>query len=257
MAESAAAGFRQRLKSGEPLIGTMLKTPTSQATEILGTVGFDFVVVDQEHSPFDRATINVILLAGRATGLPVLVRVSGSDTILAACDGGAEGVIVPHVSDSAHASRVAASCRYRGGTRGYATSTRAGGFTSVPMPRHMRESDARIAMIAQIEDPGAVREIDSIAGVEGVDSLFIGRNDLACSMGEDSVEAPSVRGAVARVAESARAARKPLGVFVGGMAEIEWLRKLGASMFIISSDHGFLRAGAASALAAARPLLRP
>ena len=248
--------FRKRLQAGETLVGSMLKTPTSHAAEILSDVGFDFVVVDQEHSPFDRSTIDVVLLAGRASHVPVLVRVSSPEAILPACDGGAEGVIVPHVENSAYAERIGGCCRYRNGSRGYATSTRAGGFTSIPMERHMRESDAKIAVIAQIEDPDAVREVDSIASVKTIDALFVGRNDIACSMGCDSVDAPPVREAVKVVAQSARSAGKAFGVFVSSREEIEWLRELGATMIIISSDHGFLRAGASKALAEARNILR-
>jgi 2-keto-3-deoxy-L-rhamnonate aldolase RhmA len=248
--------FRKRLQSGETLIGSMLKTPTSQATEILSDVGFDFVVVDQEHSPFDRMSIDTVILAGRAAAVPVLVRVSGPSTILAALDGGAEGVIIPHVHDKEYAELVGAECRYRNGSRGYATSTRAGGFTSISMERHVRESDARIAVIAQIEDPNAVREIDAIARVKTIDAVFVGRNDIACSMGFDSVDAPEVRHAVQTVAKSAKAAQKALGAAVTSMEEFEWLRGLGTTMIIISSDHGFLRAGAAKALTEARNILR-
>ena len=254
--KSTEFNFRKRLKAGGTLFGSMLKTPTSQATEILSDVGFDFVVVDQEHSPFDRMSIDTVILAGRAAGVPVLVRVSGPSTILAALDGGAEGVIVPHVHDKEYAELVGAECRYRNGSRGYATSTRAGGFTSIPMEQHIRESDERIAVIAQIEDPNAVREIDAIANVKTIDSVFVGRNDIACSMGFDSVDAPQVRQAVQTVAKSASMAGKILGAAVTSIAEIEWLRGLGATMIIISSDHGFLRVGAAKALTEARNILR-
>ena len=253
--KAAEFNFRKRLKSGEILFGTMLKTPTSQATEILSDIGFDFVVVDQEHSPFDRMSIDTVILAGRAAGISVLVRVSGPSTILAALDGGAEGVIVPHVHDKEFAELVGAECRYRNGARGYATSTRAGRFTSTPMRQHIRDSDERIAVIAQIEDPNAVREIDAIAKVKTIDSVFVGRNDIACSMGFDSVDVPEVRQAVETVARSAAAAGKILGAAVTSMAEIEWLRGVGATMIIISSDHGFLRAGASTALTDARNVL--
>jgi 2-keto-3-deoxy-L-rhamnonate aldolase RhmA len=254
--KNAEFNFRKRLQSGETLIGSMLKTPTSQATEILSDIGFDFVVVDQEHSPFDRMSIDTVILAGRAVGVPVLVRVSGPSTILAALDGGTEGVVVPHVHDKEFAELVGSECRYRNGSRGFATSTRAGGFTSIPMGQHIRESDTRIAVIAQIEDPNAVREIDAIANVKNIDSVFVGRNDIACSMGFDSVDAPEARQAVEMVAKSARRAGKILGAAATSMAEIEWLRGLGATMIIISSDHGFLRAGAAKALTEARNILR-
>jgi len=256
MTAEAKASFRQRLQAGEPLVGTMLKTGTSQAAEILANVGFDFAVIDQEHSPLDRNSTDVILLAGRAVGVPILVRVPTPEGILPALDCGATGVVVPHVSNVAQAKQVSALCRYRGGKRGYATSTRAGGYTAIPMSRHVPEADAMVTMIAQIEDLSAVEEVDAIAAVEGVDSLFIGRNDLACAFGDDTVESPSVRRAVERIAEATRAAHKPLGVFVAGAAEIAWLKGLGATMFIYSSDHGLMRQGAIKALAETRAAIR-
>jgi len=251
----AELDFRQRLRAKVPLVGTMLKTPACQATEILSNVGFDFVVVDQEHSPFDRGTTDLILLAGRAVRIPVLVRVPAIEMALSACDGGANGVIVPHVASATYARSAAASCRYKGGSRGYATSTRAGGYSAASMGRHTRESDAKMTVIVQIEDLSGVEEIAAIAAVEGVDALFIGRNDLACAFGDDSADSPRVREAVEDIAAAARSAEKTLGVFVSSMAEIEWLKALGATLFIFSSDHGFLRVGAAQALSQARSIL--
>ena len=126
------------MASREPLIGTFLKTPTSHATEIIGEVGFDFVVIDQEHSPFDRMATDIALLAARALGIPALVRVPEPDAILSVLDCGAAGVLVPHVSSAAYAHKIAAACRYRSGKRGFATSTRAGRYTAVPMWRHIQ-----------------------------------------------------------------------------------------------------------------------
>jgi 2-keto-3-deoxy-L-rhamnonate aldolase RhmA len=243
-----ASSFRQRLLAAESLVGTFLKTPTSHATEIVGDLGFDFVVVDQEHAPFDRTTTDIALLAARAQGTAALVRVSGPDAILSVLDCGATGVLVPHVASVAYAREVAAICRYRGGRRGFATSTRAGRYTGVPMWRHIADSDANTVFVAQIEDVEALDEVDAIAAVEGIDSLFIGRGDLTAAFGDEAKDPPGVRKAVERICEAARRARKPISVYVGGAAEAAWLRKLGATAFILSSDQGFLRQAAARGL---------
>ena len=176
---NAAASFRQRMLAGNKLVGTFLKTPTSHATEILGDLGYDFVVIDQEHAPFDRTTSDIALMAARAQGTPALVRVPGPDSILSVLDCGATGVLVPHVKSAAYAREVAAMCRYRNGGRGFATSTRAGRYTGVPMWRHIADADASTIFVAQIEDPVALDEIDAIAAVDGVDSLVhrTGRSD--------------------------------------------------------------------------------
>ena len=240
--------FRQRMLAGEKLVGTFLKTPTSHATEILGDVGFDFVVVDQEHGPFDRTTTDIALLAARAHGIASFVRVPGPEAILSVLDCGATGVLVPHVKSAAYAREVAAMFRYRGGSRGFATSTRAGHYTGVPMWRHIAESDASSVFVAQIEDPVALDEIDAIAAIDGVDSLFIGRGDLTAAYGDESKEPPAVRKAVERISEAARKARKSISVYVGNATEAAWLNSLGANVFVLSADQGFLRQAAAAGL---------
>jgi 2-keto-3-deoxy-L-rhamnonate aldolase RhmA len=233
--------------AGDKLVGSFLKTPTSHGTEILAGVGFDFVVIDQEHAPFDRTATDVALMASRGHNLPALVRVPGPEAILSVLDCGATGVLVPHVKTAAYAREVAAMLRYRG-SRGFATSTRAGGYTAVPMWRHIVESDANMIFVAQIEDPAALDEIDAIASVEGVDSLFIGRGDLTAAFGDESKDPPAVRRAVERISEAARKANKPISVYVGSATEAAWLQTLGASVFVLSSDQGFLRQAAAAGL---------
>ena len=166
---NSSASFRQRLIAREPLIGSFLKTPTGHATEIIGDAGFDFVVIDQEHAPFGRTTTDIALLAARAANMPALVRVPGPDAILSVLDSGATGVLIPHVTSTGYARKVAALCRYRGRKRGFATTpapaailrSRCGGISP--------NSDAGTVVVAQIEDPEALDEIDAIAAVDGVE----------------------------------------------------------------------------------------
>ncbi|MDC7789715.1 aldolase/citrate lyase family protein [Rhodoplanes sp. TEM] len=251
--------FRARLAAGQHLVGTFVKTPTMHATEILGALGFDFVVIDEEHAPFDRAAIDVALLAAKAAGLAGLVRVASSapSSLLSVLDMGATGMLVPHVSSAAMAREVAAACRYRGGRRGYSGSPRSAGYGAGKMWSTIDACDAAVTVIAQIEDPEALDEIDAIAAVEGIDALFIGRGDLTCAMGAAKNDAPEVRDAVDRIAAAAKAAGKPVAVFVGGLPEATWLKERGASAFVVSSDQGFLRNAAAKALAEIGGLGKP
>lgn len=252
MAETRS--FRQRLLAGDRLVGTFLKTPTSHGTEIVAGVGYDFVVIDQEHAPFDRTTTDIALMAARGCNIPALVRVSGPDTILSVLDCGATGMLIPHVASAAYAREVAAMCRYKG-RRGFATSTRAGGYTAVPMWQHIRASDDAVTVIAQIEDPEALDEIDAIAAVDGIDSLFIGRGDLTAAFGDETPNPPAVRQAVEKIVAAARRANKPVSVYVGGRPDAEWLQGQGATTFIFNSDQGFLRQAAMKGLAEMRDLL--
>lgn len=246
--------FRQRMLAGDKLVGTFLKTPTSHATEIVAALGYDFVVIDQEHAPFDRTTTDIALMAARGSNIPALVRVAGPEAILSVLDCGATGLLIPHVASAAYAREVAGLCRYRA-RRGYATSTRAGGYTAVPMWKHIRASDDSVTVVAQIEDREALEEIDAIAAVEGIDSLFIGRGDLTAAFGDETPNPPAVRAAVEKISAAARKASKPVSVYVGGRAEAEWLQSQGVTSFILNSDQGFLRQAATKSLADLREAL--
>jgi staphyloferrin B biosynthesis citrate synthase len=246
-------GFRARLLARQTLVGTFLKTPTGHGVEIVGDAGFDFVVVDQEHAPFDRAATDVALAIACARNLPALVRVAGSDNILSVLDCGATGILMPHVVSAQQAREVAAACRYRGG-RGFATSTRAGRYTAVPYWEHIDRSDAETIVIAQIEDIAALPEAEAIAAVEGIDSLFVGRGDLTAAFGDRDSDR-QVREASGTIAAAARKAGKALSVFTGGPNEAAYLSGLGASVFVLSSDQGFLRQGALTSLSGLKKAL--
>jgi 2-keto-3-deoxy-L-rhamnonate aldolase RhmA len=244
--------FRERLRSAELLLGTFVKTPGFHAVEVLGEVGLDFVVLDAEHAPWDRGSIDVALLAAQSQDLPALVRVSSTTDVLSALDAGAVGVMVPHISDVEGARTAASLARYRNGTRGFSNSTRAGRYGRLSLSEHVELGDLRTTVIAMLEDSGALKNVEELVQVDGLDAFFLGRGDLAVALGEPSTETENVREAVIRLAAAVRDAGKPLCAFIGSMAEVPGLRALGVSAFIVSSDQGFLRQAAASQLAGFR-----
>lgn len=243
--------LRRRLQAGEHLLGAFLKTPTTHATEMLGALGFDFVIVDQEHAPFDRGDIDAIALAARAADIAALVRVGDPSpgNILSVLDCGAAGVMVPHVDSAAAAQAVATACRYRGGRRGFANTTRAGGFGDIGYARHMDAQDAQVVCVAMIEDLAALDRLDAIAAVPGIDAFFVGRGDLTAALGLDDQTSPPTRAAVERITAAARRAGMPIMVLPSSPADAVAMRGLGASAFVLGSDHGMLKRAAAQALA--------
>jgi staphyloferrin B biosynthesis citrate synthase len=245
------AAFRRRLAAGERLAGTFIKTPTGHAVEIFGALAYDFVVIDEEHAPFDRGAIDQAVVAARAAAIAALVRVASTSpsSLLSMLDCGATGVLVPHVASVEAARAVAAACRYRGGSRGFSNSPRAGDYGGLGMWEHVERCDAVTTVVAQIEDPQALDHVDAIARVEGIDALFIGRGDLAVAMGAKGPDAPEVRAAAERIAAAGNAAGKPVMVFTGGGADAKAMRALGATAFVVSSDQGLMRQAAARALA--------
>ena len=245
-------GFRHRLSiPGKPFFGTFIKTPSSHATEIIGALGFDFVIIDAEHAPFDRRTIDQLLLAARAAGIHALVRVpsAAANQILAPLDDGAAGVIAPHIS-SAHKARELVSVSRYTHSRGFSNSPRAGSYGGRSTWEHVDAADQEVAVVAMIEDPEAVDDIDAILSVEGLDGIFIGRGDLAVALNDRAQGAPLVRHATERVIASAQRAGKAVLLLVSSPEEAAEFHALGVNGFVLSSDQGFLRTAAAQALKA-------
>ncbi len=242
--------FRARFARGERLIGSFIKTPTSHATEILGLTGFDFVVVDAEHAPFDRVTTDQVLLACRAYGITGVVRVADASPahLLSALDSGATAVLVPHVDSADKAREIVAAGRYFAGARGFSNSPRAGDYGGRSMREHIERSDADVTLIAMIEDVSALDRLDDILAVEGLDGIFIGRGDLAVAMRAESPNTDAVNAAVERITAAARKAGKPVMVMVGNAAASPRFAAQGASAFIVSSDQGLMKQAAAKVL---------
>lgn len=235
----------------DPHVGTFVKTPSPQVIEILGGAGLDFAVLDAEHAPYDRTTLDLAMIAGRATGLPLFVRVPERTAagLLSVLDMGAAGVLVPHVDTEQDAREVVAHCRYVGGDRGYSSSPRAAGYGALGMKAAIAEGDRNV-VVCQIESVQAVENAARIAAVPGVGALFIGRADLALSMGLDNAQDPRVTEATQGVIRATLGAGKVVGMFVGSNAEREKYRALGVRWFIQGSDQSLLRQ---AAQAMARP----
>ena len=242
--------FRERLAGGDLLSGTWVKTPHPHIVEVLALSPLDLLVLDAEHAPFDRGSLDTCIMAARAGGKPVLVRPASAapEQILNALDCGADGVIVPHVRSAAEAREIVRACHYRpAGTsqaRGFAGSTRAAGYTTLGMAKH-RDAAKSVTVIAQIEDAEAVAAIDEIAAVEGIDALFIGRADLTISYAAETPDDPVVVAAVERICAAGKAAGRTVGMFLGRVGDVQMWREKGSSLFILQSDQEFLLGGAA------------
>jgi staphyloferrin B biosynthesis citrate synthase len=245
--------FRERMQRRELLLGTFIKTPSSHTTEVLAGTGLHFGIIDQEHGPFDRVTTDQALMGARGSNFPALVRVPTleASAILAALDDGAAGVLVPHVSSAELATAVVRAARYGGGRRGFSNTTRAGGYGHLGVWDHVHAADAATVVLAAIEDPEALDSLDAIGAVEGLDGFFIGRGDLTVALGAESPQSPSVRAAAERIAAAGLKHGKTVCAHVGSMNpdEVDWLRGIGVSVFVIASDQGLLRHAAREALA--------
>lgn len=238
--------FKTRLLAGDLLAGTWIKTPHPHVVEVLSLSPLDCLVLDAEHAPFDRGTLDICIMAARAGGKPILVRPQSAshEQILNALDLGADGVILPHIRTAAEAAEAVKACTYTSGGRGYAGSSRAAGYTTKGMAAH-RAAAKNVIVIAQIEDVEGVDNIDAIAAVEGIDALFIGRADLTIAYGADTPDDAVVVEAVERIVAAGKAAGRTTGMFLGRVGDVPMWREQGASLFILGSDQDFLLQGAA------------
>jgi 2-keto-3-deoxy-L-rhamnonate aldolase RhmA len=245
--------FRKRLINREFLLGTFCKTPTSHSTEILGSLGYDFVMLDEEHAPWTRQSLEVGFLAARAFGTAGLVRIARPDanSILAALDDGAIGIMVPHVSSVAKARNIASWARYKGGTRGSGVG-RGGDYGGKPIETHYELADAATTVIAMIEDREALEQIDEITAVEGIDGFFLGRGDLGLSLSNAPAAGPTptLEEAVQIIAKAVLRSGKALCAVTPNMAsdDAKKMLDLGVTALLVASDQGFVRTGALTQL---------
>lgn len=237
--------FRDKVMGGTVMTGTFVKTPAHDVIEVLAQSDLDFLCLDAEHSPFDRARMDICLAVGKALGVPMLVRVACADAteILQALDSGADGVVVPHVDSVEIAEMVAKASRYGQGGRGYAGSTRSGAFATRSMPQNI-DSAANVLVFAQIEDPASVAAADQIAAVDGIDGVFLGPTDLSVAYGETDASSPSLKVAQKTVGKAAARHDKAYMTFISGPEHAADLLPLGVTMFFVASEHTWMRAGA-------------
>lgn len=242
---SRIEAFRRRLREGEAMMGTFMKTPSPIVAEVLGLSALDVVTIDSEHAPFGRVETDLCIAAYRAADMPSLVRVADDSAreIRNALDSGASGILVPHVTSAEQARRIVKASYFGDGGRGFAGSPRAAGYGTAGMAAHLETSGAHTSVVVQIEDLDALDHVADIAAIEGVDALFIGRADLAVAMHASPADDAVVQ-AVETICRQCRAAGKAVGMFTPDLSELPRWRELGASLFLLKSDHAFLLAGA-------------
>lgn len=242
---SRIATFKERLASGNALVGTFLKTPSSIMAEVMGNSDLDVITVDAEHHPFGRLETDSCIAALRAADMPSLVRVSSDapSEIRNALDCGATGILVPHVTTADQAAAIVKTAHFGDGGRGYAGSTRAAGYGGKNMPDHLRDSAAQTTVVVQIEDIAALDNVAAIAAVEGVDCLFVGRVDLAVGM-KKAVADDDVLAAVRSICKTGLSTKTSVGMFTANYDELPDWREQGASLFLLSSDHALALGGA-------------
>jgi 4-hydroxy-2-oxoheptanedioate aldolase len=210
--------LKQSLRDGQTLIGTWLNAPSPSQAEIIGYAGFDFVVLDTEHSSYDLDTAEHLVRAADAAQLPSLLRVSENTgaAVAKALDSGAQGVVVSHVSTAEDARRAVRHAHYAPhGVRGAAPTVRATRYGQISWPDYVAHARSHTLVVLQIEGKQGLANLDEIMAAEGIDVLFVGPFDLSESLGiSGQLDHPALLRAVGEIVERARARSIALGIWM-------------------------------------------
>lgn len=233
------AGLRRRVRGDEPFTGTFVSVNAPAVVEMIGLAGFDLVCLDAEHAAYSLSELEAMVRAAELRGVDTLVRVPEVGVAISqVLDAGARGVLLPRVETPEQAAEAVGLARYPGeGQRG-AGPGRASGY-GAHLGRTLAESNAAVAVLAQVETRAGMDHAAEIAATPGLDGVFVGPGDLAVSLGVASGSAAH-REAVERVIEVARGAGQRTGIFVADPRDIPAYRALGVTVFLVQSDSSFL-----------------
>lgn len=230
--------FKHKIATSEVAWGTWLSASSPTTAEILGLVGYDFLVVDMEHSPIEFPQVVETLRTIAGTRASAVTRVPWNDTVLIkrALDAGAQTLMLPFVQNVAEAKAAVAATRYPGaGVRGVAGMTRASRYGMVP--DYLKRAADELCVIVQLETIDALHHLPAIVELAGVDTVFVGPSDLAASMGHlgDPMHA-DVQRALENAAKACRNAGKPCGCLGSNPETTLRYRDYGYNWMAMGSD---------------------
>ena len=220
--------FKQAVKERRLQIGLWSSLCSNIGVEIISDSGFDWILLDTEHSPNEIPNLlQQLQAAGRGTASPV-VRAAWNDLVLIKriLDIGAQSILIPYVQTPDEARRAVAAVRYPPrGMRGVAGAARASRYGRIT--DYLKKADDEICLLVQVETRSAIEQIEAIASVEGIDGVFIGPADLSASLGHlGNAQHPDAQKAIQDAARRLNAVGKAAGILTGVEAEarryIEW-----------------------------------
>ncbi|WP_309679410.1 2-dehydro-3-deoxyglucarate aldolase [Polaromonas sp.] len=241
--QSFPNSFKRDLLAGKKLIGCWSSLANAITTEVLGVAGFDWILLDGEHSPNDVATFIPQLMALKDSSSAPIVRPASNDAveIKRLLDAGFYNFLIPFVETVEEARRAIAATRYPPqGMRGVSISQRSNRYGTVP--DYFKSVNEHICVMVQIESIAGVAAAREIAAVDGVDCVFVGPSDLAAGLGHlGNAGHPEVQAAIGSVFADAKACGKPIGILAPVEADARRYMDMGATFVGVGSDLGAFR----------------
>lgn len=241
--QSFPNSFKRDLLAGKKLIGIWSSLANEITTEALGVAGFDWVVLDGEHSPNNVRTFITQLMALKDSPTAPVVRPTCNNAaeIKLLLDSGFYNFLIPFVESADEAHSAVSATRYPPqGIRGVSVSQRSNRYGTVP--DYFKNVNQHICVMVQIESRAGVAAVKDIAAVDGVDCIFVGPSDLAAALGHlGNASHPEVQAAIAQVFADAKAAGKPSGILAPVEADARRYLAMGATFVGVGSDLGAFR----------------
>jgi 4-hydroxy-2-oxoheptanedioate aldolase len=234
--------FKHALAAGRLQIGLWCSLASNIAAEIVSDSGFDWLLLDTEHSPNEiPSLLSQLQAVARGTATPI-VRAAWNDAVLIKriLDIGVQSVLIPFVENPEEARRAVAATRYPpAGIRGTAGSARASRYGRVA--DYLKKANEEICVLVQVETRGALDQIEAIAQVEGIDGVFIGPSDLAASIGHiGNMQHPEAQNAYEEAVRRLTAVGRPAGILTPNEEEARRYIDWGYRFVAVGADVGLL-----------------
>lgn len=236
--------FKQRLRANDRLIGCWCSLANPITTEVLGLAGFDWLLLDAEHSPNDVLTLIPQLMALKDSVSAPVVRPPANEPVIIKrlLDAGFHNFLIPFVESAQAARDAVAATRYPPqGIRGVAMVQRNNRYGTVP--DYFKIANDNMTVLVQIESRAGIDAVAEIAAVDGVDGVFVGPSDLAAALGHiGNPSHPDVQAAITHLFAAIKAQGKPIGILTPVEADARRYLEQGASFVAVGNDIGLFRA---------------
>ena len=243
--------LKEKLNEGQPVIGTFVGLGHPDVTEVLSRIGYDWLLLDGEHSPMGLETMQQMMQSMNGSNCTPIVRPQWNDMVMIKriLDIGAHSVLVPWINTKEEAEYAVRACMYPPeGLRGCGPR-RAALFDR----DYFKTANDELLIIVQVETQQAVNNLDDILSVKGIDGCYIGPFDLAMSLGLGfpKWDNPEYLGVFDKVLQTAKKWGKPAGMYAS-QDNIKWAIEKGFKLNTVGSADEFLMRGARMALQEAR-----
>ena len=232
------------LKAGKSYIGTFAKMTDASVVELFAFCGFDYFIVDNEHSQMSKETLVNLLRAADISGIVPIVRVRENSRaqMLQALDAGALGIMVPETSTVAEVEHVIASAFYAPqGSRGYTASNRAAGYGNMDAAEYARTANANVMTIVYCETTEAIANLDAMLAVPHLDVLWMGPMDLSQALGvTGQPHHPKVVAAMDDIIARCKKAGVAVGTIAADAQTTQDLLRRGVQLIGLSSDQAMI-----------------